>query len=62
MLWTKFKQVRIAACDSKEVDASCSFEGKRGQVDGVCVEGRKDASVILCDDPNRKKKRRENRQ
>jgi len=58
----KFKEVKIAACEAKEVGSSCSFEGKRGQVEGICTEGRRDSSVILCHDPNRKNKRKRNRQ
>jgi len=55
------KQVMIEACAGKQVGASCIFEGKRGQVEGSCVERRRDADVLICKDPNRKKKRR-NRQ
>jgi len=53
----KFKEVKIAACEAKEVGSSCSFEGKRGQVEGICTEGRRDSSVILCHDPNRIKEK-----
>ena len=56
------KQVKITACEGKAVSESCSFEGRRGQVNGTCVEGRKDTSVILCQGPKKENKRRKNRQ
>ncbi|MCO4753077.1 MAG: hypothetical protein KC478_01275 [Bacteriovoracaceae bacterium] len=50
------KQVAIDACESKELSATCSFEGRRGSVEGTCVEDRRDASVLICKDPNRPKR------
>lgn len=50
----KSKQLRIAACEGKVVGSECSFEGRRGEVTGSCVEGRRDTSVIICHDPDRR--------
>jgi hypothetical protein len=56
------KKIHIAACEGKQIGTSCSFEGRKGSVEGSCVEGKRNANVILCKDPNRKKKRRRNKQ
>ena len=50
----KSKQLRIAACEGKVVGSECSFEGRRGEVTGSCIEGRRDTSVIICHDPERR--------
>jgi len=54
----KGKEIRIAACSSKQAGDACSFEGRRGAVEGVCGEGKRDPGVVICKDPNRKKKRK----
>jgi len=53
----KGHELRKAACESKSAGEVCSFEGRKGTVEGLCSEGRRDASVLVCKDPNKKGKR-----
>ena len=54
----EYRQIKISACEGKEVGEACTFEGRRGVVQGVCSEGRRDPEVVKCKNPNRKKFRR----
>ncbi|MBC76355.1 MAG: hypothetical protein CME64_10105 [Halobacteriovoraceae bacterium] len=50
------RQAKISACEGKEQGSTCSFEGRRGSVEGVCKEGRRNPDVLKCVNPNRKKR------
>jgi len=47
------KKIMKEACESKKAGDVCSFEGRSGTIEGTCSEGRRDASVLFCKDPNR---------
>lgn len=53
---SEHRQVKVSACEGKEQGSTCSFEGRRGSVEGVCTESRRDPDVLKCVNPNRKKR------
>ena len=52
---SEHRQLKVSACEGKEQGSTCSFEGKRGSVAGVCTESRRDPDVLKCINLKRKK-------
>lgn len=50
-------QAAIDACVDLEQDAACTFEGRRGSLDGVCFAPRDD--LPLACRPSKREKRRD---
>ncbi|MFT6633247.1 MAG: hypothetical protein ACJAS4_003217 [Bacteriovoracaceae bacterium] len=54
----KGKELRKAACEGKAQNDTCSFEGRKGSVTGVCAEGKRNPEILMCKGPKGGKKKR----
>ncbi len=49
----------IEACANLQVDDVCQFEGRRGEVSGVCVTPPQEEQVLACKPERPRKKERD---